>query len=508
MAACGEEGPPPEPATTEYFGYQVDKPLLTSNAASLEGVSTNAEALSARLYPAAFVSGPSGQSIPNSDLLLARSVHGPSFSVEYQINEDATFSDGDPVDCVDFQLAHTAGTTPELFDAHLPLMKQVEQFQCAEGSKRFRIVFREGDGGRWRELFDAGSVLPAHTIAREAGLEPGQMHAAVNGEDEQALAAVAEVWNTGFDLAEFNPQLQVSFGPYMIDRVGAEGEVVLARNPHYSGDDAVLEHIVVWPREADSERLRAEGALRIADTPTAEPGFDTTGYAVESVVGELTDSLRISDEGLFADRDNRQAFAACIDRKAVARASSEASGVEVPPVAVHTVPHLDPIRAQLEEIDSAHAEPDYEAAEPLRGQTVRIGYLGPDERKAAMVEAIGASCAEAGITVEDASADGSTLADLEGGIDAYLWGTHPMREYGTVSARLTEVDNLRKAEEAMWEELPSIPLSAQPRTFAIDEDASNVVVYSGLTGIGWNKDRWQLTEDEESSAEESEDEVQ
>lgn len=495
-----------EKMSTDYVGYQVAEPLRTTNAGTRDGASINAQVLSARLYPAAFVAGPSGQMIPNTDLINARSVNGPRFSVEYQIAEDATFSDGKPVNCVDYQLTYVAGTMRHLFNSHIPLMDQVEEFQCSPGSKNFRVVFAEDQGGRWRELFGAGTVLPAHTIADAAGMDEAALSAALGSRDEAALTPVADVWNTGFGLQDFRPELQVTNGPFVIESVGDRGEVILARNPHYAGDPANLEHLVVWPREADTQELIDADALRIAETTTAKPEWVNTDdsrnpYEVESVVGTLTDSLRLSETGLLGEQLNRQAFEKCIDRDAVARASSEVSGVEVPPVAVHTVPHADPIRNQLTDISEENFAPDPNVASALWGLTVRIGYNGPDARKAAMVEAMRNSCEQSGIIIEDASAEDGSLrslgwnnADESVTVDAFLGPVDPMTEYGTVSARLSEVKQLREAEEKMWEELPLIPLAAEPRSFVIHSDVGNVVVYTGLTGIGWNMDRWRVNE--------------
>ena len=512
----------PEPVSTDYFGYQVNESLVTTNAASRVGASVNAGVVAARLYPAAYVAGPSGQLIPNTDLVSAQSLPGPVPQVQYTISEDATYSDGHPVTCLDFQLAFAAGSLTDIFASHVPLMSQVTEVECSVGSKQFTVVFDEDTGGRWRHLFGAGTVLPAHAVAREAGVEEDALNTAINDRDYGVLSPVAEVWNDGFDLASFNPDLQVSSGPFTIQQIGEAGEVVLERNPHYPGDAANLEHLVVWPREADPVALSDADALRVADVPTSDPAWVNRDdlanpYSVEPVVGELTDSLRLADAGVLANQWNRRAFNACIDRPAVAQASSEAAGVEVPPVVLHTVPHNDPIHRQLDDIGQEFLEPDLDTASGLWGTTIRIGYQGPDARKAAMVEAIASSCEEAGITVVDASDEGSTLNDLgrievgqwgaevpvDGTIDAFLGAVDPTSEYGTVTARLTATEELRSAEETMWEELPSLPLAAEPRTFVRDDNVSNVVVYSGLTGVGWNKDRWKTTTSEEPSATES-----
>ena len=68
----------------------------------------------------------------------------------------------------------------------------------------------------------------------------------------------------------------------------------------------------------------------------------------------------------------------------------------------------------------------------------------------------------------------------------------PKREFPAANNRAQELSALRAQEGFLWKELPSIPLAAQPRTFAVDESVRNVVPYTGLSGIGWNMDRWSL----------------
>ena len=77
-------------------------------------------------------------------------------------------------------------------------------------------------------------------------------------------------------------------------------------------------------------------------------------------------------------------------------------------------------------------------------------------------------------------------------MDAYLGAVDPMAEYETSVSRSEELPSLRSEEHRLWDELPSIPLSAQPRTFIVDKNIHNVVVYTGPVGIGWNMDRWQV----------------
>lgn len=61
VAACAEEAVEPDAHEQSHFGYALNTSLATTNAGSLLGVATEAAQLSARLYPAVYVQGPSGR---------------------------------------------------------------------------------------------------------------------------------------------------------------------------------------------------------------------------------------------------------------------------------------------------------------------------------------------------------------------------------------------------------------------------------------------------------------
>ena len=204
-------------------------------------------------------------------------------------------------------------------------------------------------------------------------------------------------------------------------------------------------------------------------------------------------------------KENRQALSKCVDNQGVAEASSSIAGIELPASPVHVLNHNDPMTRHLGDIAQPHLTVDIEGAKAAAGLELRIGYLAPSKRYAAMVEAIRKSCVPAGITVIDATGNGKTRGDLlteehpvnehnpnKEMVDAYLGAVDPMVEYETSVSRSEELQSLRSEEQRLWDELPSIPLSAQPRTFIVDKNIQNVVVYTGPVGIGWNMDRWQV----------------
>ena len=211
--------------------------------------------------------------IPNTDLVTTQVLPGANRQVIYTLAEDATYSDGVPVTCTDFLLHYKAGVHDGLFGAHLPQTDDVLRMECQPGAKRFTVVFKEDSGGRWRHLFGPGTVLPSHAIAERAGLGENELNTALHVDDMVTLGEVAPIWRDGFNLDAFDPQLQVSAGPFVIESVGESGEVVLAPNEHYYGDQPNLDTIVVWPRGTDAEHLAAEGALRIADVRTEQASW-------------------------------------------------------------------------------------------------------------------------------------------------------------------------------------------------------------------------------------------
>lgn len=521
VAACSttdgpvtEESQGPTPSD-EYFGYLTNSRLETTNAATAFGNATNAEVLSGRLYPSAFVPAPSGQLLPNSDLVGTRELapegeDGPR-RILYTLTDDAKYSDGTPVTCEDYLLSYTAGKMASVFGSHLPLMKQVSSLQCGAGSKNFIVTLNKDQGARWRFMFGPGTVMPSHTIAKKAGLSQEELVSALYSEDAAALEDVARIWRYGFSTTNFDPELQVSFGPFAIDRIGEDGEVVLKANENYYGNQPVLEHLTVWPAKTDGERLAESGALKIVDSSQKSPAWldrndPANPYEIYPQVGEMTDSLIFSDGGVLAEQWARQAFAGCIDQKQIAKVSSDISGTDVDPVYVHTLRHGDPLIGRLSAIADEHQGTDMEQAGGLSGTTVRIGYLGPDERYAAMVESIKQACEPAGIIVEDASAQNMSQAHLEidpntwvPGVDVFLGPVDPMYEFATADAFISQLAELRDAEKMLWDQLPSIPLSAQPRTFIVDRGVENVVPFTGLSGIGWNMDRWRENPNAESS---------
>lgn len=506
VAGCSQGNPASD---VDHFGYAVASPLLTTNAQTMVGVSTASEMLAGRLYPPVFVPGPSGQMIPNRDLATVQLLPGPNIQVVYKINPKAAYSDGEPITCTDFLLAVKAGSHPSLFGSRAPLMQQVASVDCVAGAREFTVKFKENTGARWRQLFGPGTVVPSHAVGRRLGLSEEQFVALLQSDNRAALMPVAQLWNKGFDLRNFDPELQVSAGPYRIESVGEQGQVQLVRNENFHGDAANIERVMMWPQNTDLVKVNESNSVEVADLvsvkdiPWVNRDDPRNRFTVQHEAGLLTEVLALGNAGIFAEAASRRAFAACVNQEEIARVSSTESGVEVMPMTSRLTNADDPINAQLESVGAAHVGVNLAEAEALRGQTIRIGYSGPNPRKQAMVAAIQASCSPAGITVVDASSDNASLGDVsrkenyhggerdyQGSLDAFLYAADPHQGYGHVDGGLDDVEKLRATEQQLWDETDTIPLAAQPRTIVYDSKIANIVPNSSLSGIGWNMERW------------------
>ncbi|MDK4330492.1 ABC transporter substrate-binding protein [Corynebacterium accolens] len=530
----GDHAAPSDPESYNYPGYMVNSQLATTNAGTAFGSTTSAAQLSTRLYPGLFVPGPSGQLIPNADLVetekLPPAADSDQESVRLTLADDATFSDGAPVTCDDYLLAYTAGTHPVEFASHMPLMNDIADIECAPHSKAFTLTFYKDQGHRWRQMFGPGTVMPAHALAQKTDMSMEDLNAALHAEDMAALQPVAELWRYGFSTAkdDFDPELQVSYGPFTAEKVGDSGEVFLKANEQYRGDKPALDRLVVWPSSADAQELADKGVLKVADSATAAPGWlsgnagedaesaegkdldndsagedsagaDNKEFETTTKVGLQTDTLTLSQAGIFAEPSARKAFAACVDQAALAHKSSEISGVDVPPAYVRTVSVQDPVAQTLGSVAKDHEGTDMAAAGQLNGTTIKVGYVGPDKRYQAMIEALRASCEPAGITIEDAADEQLSQFYLnpnpetgEPTIDAFLGPVDPLTEYSAADSSIKNSVQLKEQEEQLWDSVPSIPVAAQPRVFIVHRDVEGVLPYTGISGIGWNMDRWHV----------------
>lgn len=477
------------------FGYALNTPLVTVNAASARGVATDAAKLSARLFPGAFILGPDNRLLPNHDLVTATPAEDAPDEVDYAINDDATYSDGSPVVCDDFLLSWVAVATPGVFASSGGLAERVRNLDCAPGQKTFHVSFDEGMGERYRELFPAGEVLPAHTVADRAHLSARDLVDTLDARDPEALAPVATAWQDAFDLTDGDVADIPTAGPFRISARGDAGELTLTPNPEWDGDRPGLDEIVVWPGTTgtdgapDHHQLVEEDRLQVAD---AAPGADSTGLPETRATGHRVDTLSFAQSGLFSTPEVRKAFAGLVDRKAVAVAVEKATGTAVEPAALRIAAPASTLAGKLGDVIARNSAVDPAAAgDALGGATVRIGYLGGVPRYKAQIDALVAAAKAVGVTVEPVSLTPEHYGTLGRDYDVLLdtrssFGRNPTSTASPVSALAA----VRQAEDDLAAQALTVPLTAEPRIIAVADGVDNVTDNAGETGLSWNMDRW------------------
>ncbi|MEV0292518.1 ABC transporter substrate-binding protein [Nocardia sp. NPDC050710] len=546
-AGCSSENQVPS------IGYAVDAAITSYNGGSTAGANGGAPAVFGRVLTGFFYTGPDGQQVADTDAGTAKEVPGESQTIQYRLNPDGVYSDGVPTSCDDLVLAWAARsgrfTRPgdrgqvSLFDAASTSgYADIERVECQPGSKDATVVFRPGRRFLpWRTLFTAGELMPAHVAARAANV-PNVVNA-LQTADPGAIQRLAEFWNTGWKLGQGDLDMSrfPSSGPYRIESFSPEGGLVLIANERWWGNKAETGRIVIFGKTSDLKSKVGDNAVSVVDVD-AESVKDLSlgGFSVKTVPGRGAEQLVLATSGVFGSVEARRGFALCVPRQALFDKLGKAqdapsSGLGSGPLNSRTVQQDSLFYSAVTGAADRYKGTDIPgatrtlAAGAAANQTIRIGYLGPDDRRGRTVAMIAEACKPAGITVVDAgSADFTPTQLTEGKVDAVLGGTASMPgpagsltgvmatsalrtgnglnfgrfgngRYDAITDQLAADDNstvqlnlLTESENLLWSEMPSIPLFVTPRTIAFADGLHNGVAGPSQAGSGWNMDRWVL----------------
>lgn len=531
--------------------YLVDARVGTYNPNTVDGSADGVLMAFTRTLPGFSYLGPDGRVVADHDFGTATPEPGDRLRVRYVINPRATYSDQVAVTCDDLVLAWAAQSGR--FDGFAPATtagyRDIESVDCTPGSREAVVTFAAGrNDGEWDALFGAGALLPSHVIARAVGV--GSVVTPIRGNDSDAIARIARFWNTGWTLtpgrlgdAAAVSALFPSAGPYRLHSYSERGGLVLVANDSWWGPAPVEKRITVWPRGTDgSERLKS-GDVDVMDTSANTYGDQSVSggsggsasaapVSPTSGIGRLgVEQIVMSSSGLFADPAMRQAFAYCVPRDQLAQRFSGGAGVWNLHIAA---PGSLTGVALSNAFGGDHARADLTRARALlpaggAAPVVRIGYLAPDYRRAAIVRAIADSCAEAGITIRDMGSPGFTVGDLGRSVDAVITaggaslaasgaadpirdayafvGADPLNIGGFGSPRVDDavaalavatddtarIALMRTIETELWAQMPALPLFAAPRTQQTADTMRTVVSGAARSATGWNMDRWEMS---------------
>jgi peptide/nickel transport system substrate-binding protein len=511
--------------------YVVDGPLSTYNTNTVAGAASAGAQAFARTLTGFSYHGPDGQIVADRDFGTVSVVGGTPLVLDYQIADNAVYSDGKPVTCDDIVLAWAAqsGKFPDFHAATQAGYLDIANVECMPGQKKARVSFIPDRGVvDYNQLFTATSLMPSHVIADQLNVD---VTAALLSNNGPLVAQIAKLWNTiwdlkpGVDLKRFP-----SSGPYKIESVLDRGAVVLVANDRWWGPKAITKRVTVWSQGPDIQDRVNNRSVDVVDVASGSSGALTTPDNYERSDGPSNgiEQLIFAPGGPLAAPNARRAVALCTPRDSLAKDAGT-------PIANS---RLDPATDDAVSAGDGAAEAGpFSKSDPVAARkalggaplTVRIGYQGPNARLAVNVGVITKACGAAGITVSAVILDGSGPQALrDGKIDALLASTGGATGSGSsgssaldayalhtgngnnlsgytnpqvdnaISALAVSADAAERARlltetaPVLWGDLPTLPLYRQQRTLLSSKKMYAVSKNPTRWGAGWNMDRWAL----------------
>jgi peptide/nickel transport system substrate-binding protein len=513
--------------------YVVDGTLVSYNTNTVIGAASAGAQAFARTLTGFGYHGPDGQVVADHDFGSISVVGGAPLVLDYQIADNAVYSDGKPVTCDDLVLTWAAqsGRFPAFNAATQAGYVDIANIECMPGQKKARVSFvPDRSVVDYNQLFAATSMVPSHVIADQLNVD---VTAALLSNNAPLVEQIARLWNTiwdlkpGVDLKRFP-----SSGPYKIESVLDGGALVLVANDRWWGPKAITKRITVWPQGPDIQDRVNNRSVDVVDVAAGSSGALATpdNYERSDTPSGGIEQLIFAPQGPLAQPKARRAVALCTPRDTIARdAGVPIANSRLDPATEDAVAQADGAAqaGQFSKADPAAAR-DALGGAPL---TVRIGYQGPNARLAATVGAIAKSCALAGITVANVTVDSSGPQALRDGkidvlvastagatgsgssgssaMDAYdlhsgngnnLSGYANPQVDGIISALAVSADPgervrlLADSAPVLWGDMPTLPLYRQQRTLLMAKKMYAVSRNPTRWGAGWNMDRWALVQ--------------
>ncbi|MGH3642501.1 MAG: ABC transporter substrate-binding protein [Mycobacterium sp.] len=527
LSACGR-------GSSDQVDYAVDGALVTYNTNTVVGAASAGSQAFARVLTGFNYHGPDGQVVGDRDFGTISVVGRTPLVLDYQISDNAVYSDGKPVTCDDMVLAWAAqsGRFPGFDAASRAGYGDVAAVDCAPGQKKARVSFdRDRTFVDFGQLFAATTLMPSHVIADELGRGDGGVTAALQAGDLPTIARIAELWNTSWNLS---PDLDLkrfpSSGPYKLSSVTDDGAVVLVANDKWWGAKPVTATITVWPRGADVQDRVNSGHYDVVDIAAGSAGTLTMpdDYVRADSPSAGIEQLIFAPGGPLADPAARRAVALCTPRDLIAQNAQVAiANSRLNPTAEDSIAAAESA-AEGGRFSTSNpgAARDAVGAKPLN---VRIGYQSPNARLAATVGTIARACAAAGITVQDSASEttgpqslrdnqidvllastggaagsGSTGSSAMDAYDLYTGNGNNLSGYsneqidGVIGALAVTADPKEQARllgegsPVLWGDMPTLPLYRQQRTLVTSTKMTAVSSNPTRWGAGWNMDRWAL----------------
>ncbi|NEE00510.1 ABC transporter family substrate-binding protein [Phytoactinopolyspora halotolerans] len=534
---------------SEWSGYNSDTPSTYS---------TYNNVINSRMSQSFWYWGTDGSFCEDTDFGTIEVLEEEPLTVQYTINDEVSWSDGTPVTAADFILEWGSESPTMVNADGEPLFDHVSGTDYGEYApdgpqgdptgKQFTVTF-ETTYADWNLL--VGKMYPAHVVAEQAGMSIEELSQAILDGDTEAVEPAAEFWNTGWlspNPGELpDPELVPVTGPYRLKEGGWEGGqyITLEAYDEYWGPAPGTQEIVFRFAAADTHvqalqngDLNAIEPQATVDTLAQLEGLapDITTETYPTLIWEHLDFNFMEGSPFADDLALREAFAMCVPRQQIV--DSLITPID-PEAVVMNAREVFPFHDEYDEVveaayDGRYDQPDLEGAEAKIAESgaetpidVRIGYSAPNPRRTDEVSLIKASCDEVGFNIIDVGSEdffqpGGTQESGDYEVALFAWSgsgqiasgqniyaTGQPQNYGEYSNEEVDaewqtlatsadpevhLEQTKKIEKLLWDDLFGIPLFAHPGVVGYDSTLQNVRPMSAQDGLVWNEEQWYRAE--------------
>ena len=379
---------------------------------------------------------------------------GEGIKVDYKVNDDQKWSDGNDIDKGDLLLAWAtqsghfdsedgeltyfdfAGETAGLGGAEVPVV--------SEDGRSISFTYPKAFAD-WEIAYDIDK--PAHVVAELAGMTEDELietiETATPGEENENLRKIADAWNTGYNTTTFpsNEALTVGNGPYLVTAVEENQSVTLTANPNYQGDKkpAIGEVVLKIQGDVATQIQALQNGEVNAVAPQAS--IDTVSQ-LEALSGVVTETqpdqsydhldLNVKEGSPFADVNVRKAFLLTVPRQDIVNKLIKPmdANAEVLNSQLYVASDTENYAKTVESNNSSEYPSDdmdaniAKAKELLGGQTptIRILYNNKNSNRINSFQMIKESAEKAGFVVVDAGSEQWSSLLPGGDYEASIFG--------------------------------------------------------------------------------------
>ncbi|MCZ3388357.1 MAG: ABC transporter family substrate-binding protein [Actinomycetia bacterium] len=528
-----------EPVT---FTYAYEQEWQAYNSATVAtNASQNAIPMN-RVLLGFWYFAPDGSVAPETDFGTYEKVSDDPLTINYSFADDAVWSDGNPIDCDDAYLAwySNTGKTKTFKTVSTDGYEDIKTVQCADGDKDFTVVY-DKPYADWVANF--GSILPAHVVEKQAGMD--DLIAAIDDNDTKTLDAAGDFWTNGWvfkpgDLPD--ESLIPSSGPYKLSKWESGNSLTLVANDNYWGDAPLADTVVIRFIAATSQPQALENGEIQAMDPQPNPDLQKQLEKLgDSIVFASSDQFTwehydFNFDGAFGDKALREAFALCLPRQTIV---DNLIKPDNPEAIVLNSRYFLPFQPDYQEVADAIAPEAYASQDIAQarqilednnavGTQLRLGYIVPNDRRVAEAQLVMDACGPdgAGFNVVDEGDKtffnaGGALVTGNFDVALFAWAGSPLvtgssaiyvtdggSNYGNYANKEVDslVDTLNQTsdpeeqkqiiiemETILWDDLATIPVFAFPGIVAYDADATGVEYNATQSGLTWNMQNWNIS---------------